>query len=509
MKRNYAASIGFKPFNRSLLRTSQTSRRRTLRTLAFASSCLVLLAVPTAGHAAKNQLSVIDDPARLLSADPITQDAALDEIRDLDADVVKLPVTWRSLAPRATSRKRPTGDLSDPATYGSAAWATIDRAIFGAALRGQKVWVMLTPPAPRWAVNREDAEAPGVLQPNPSDFADFVEAAGRHFASVKIWSLLNEPNLSLFMRPQFKNGVVVSAVHSRKMYRAGQAALKTAGHGADTILFGELLPRAPKPRRANGTTPPLLWLRDFFCLGVDLRPLTGTEARKRECNGFKPIKTSGFAYHPYTTPRGPLIDDDRPDSATIQHLGRVYDVLDAAYRHDRVTQRKMKIYSSEFGFQSAPPDDAAIPIRRIPEYLNVSEYLSYKDPRVASYSQYLLRDDLATEAFQSGLRFSDGSKKPGVYAAYTMPLVVVRRTATTVVVWGRLRDGTGAARSVELQGDAGEGFEKLATVRLSAGNDYFEKVLRGVSADGTVFRVKSGAHLSRKTKAGDAPAMLP
>lgn len=490
-----------------MLRTRSTSTRRAGVLVAVALATTTFVALPHSAEAASNQLSVIEDSARVLSPNPVVQDAALDEIRDLDADVVKIPVIWRNVAPKPTSRRFPGVDLADPAAYDQALLAVIDRAILGAGLRGQRVWLMLTSPAPRWAVPREDASAPGSTQPDPRRYAEFAKAAGRHFASVEMWSVLNEPNLSLFLRPQFKNGVAVSAVHYRKIYRAGEAALRSAGHRGDTILFGELLPRAPKPRRANSTIPPLLWLRDFFCLDEELKPLAGAAAKARECNGFKAIRASGFAYHPYTTPRGPLIDDDRPDSATIQHLGRVFAVLDAAYRQKRLTQRKAAIFSSEFGFQSDPPDPDATPLRRIPEYLNVSEYLSFKNPRVATYSQYLLIDDTHVDAFQSGLRRSNGKVKPGVYDAYRLPIVVVNRSARTVTVWGKVRNS--AARSVEIQADAGDGFEKVATVKINRRTGYFEGVVRGVDAAASTFRAVSGGSTSRQVRAIAAPSMLP
>lgn len=491
-----------------------TARFLTYRLSALAlgvalTVAALLLLTGRPAEAGNRQLSVIEDSARVLSSDPATQDAALNEMRDLDADIVKIPVIWRSVAPRPTSRSKPSADLSNPDSYPAGAWAVIDRAVLGASTRGLGVWLMLTAPAPRWAVDKEDAEAPGATQPDPKDYAEFATAAGAHFKSVKIWSIWNEPNLSLFLRPQFQNGVAVSAVHYRKLYRAGYDALRGAGHGRDTILFGELLPRAPVPRRANGTVPPLFWLREFFCLDAQLKAYTGAVARKHGCTGFKPIKTSGFAYHPYTTPDGPFWRDQRPDSAMIQHLGRVFKVLDAASRSGHLAQRRLKVYSSEFGFQSNPPDRTMIPIDAIPLYLNASEYMSYRNSRVATYSQYLLRDDGANEAFQSGLRFEDGTPKPGVYDAYRMPIIVVRRSASSVLVWGKVRDGSSGSPKVEIQVDDGSGFRTVKTVRANRRSGYFQRVLTGVNADGDNFRTKSGSLFSRLTTAEPAPSMMP
>lgn len=467
----------------------------------------LLLVAPTVASAAKNQLSVLEDSARILSSDPALQDASLDEMATLDADVLKIPVLWSWIAPKPDSRRRPSIDLTDPDSYEAEKWTMLDRAVLGARLRGMRVWLMITAPAPRWAVKRDDADAPGSQSPDPKLYGEFVRAVGEHFPSVDMWSVWTEPNLSLFLRPQFKNGVAISAVHYRKLYRAAQASLSRSGHARDEILFGELLPRAPKPRRLNGTIPPLMWLRDFFCLGEDLRPLSGAAARERECNGFKEIRSTGFAYHPYTTPRGPLIDDDRPDSATIQHLSRVYEVLDAAYRHNRLSQRRARIFSSEYGFQSDPPDPDGAAQSRIPLFLNAGEYISFKDPRVATYSQYLLIDDSSVDAFQTGLRLLDGSPKRGIYDAYRLPLVVVRRSGRSVTVWGKSR--VSGSRAVELQASDGSGFEKVTSISVNRRTGYFERVVNGVDADTLTFRVKAGGFFSRKTEADSAPSSRP
>lgn len=478
-------------------------------TVIAAIGICVSLSTGESAVASGRQLSVIEDSARVLSPNPATQDAALDEIRNLDADIVKIPVLWRNVAPRGGSRNKPSRDLTDPATYGASAWATIDRAVLGARLRGLDVWLMLTAPAPRWAVAKESVPGPGAFDPDPQDFADFATAAGRHFASVRYWSIWNEPNLSLFLQPQYKDGVVLSAVHYRKMYRAGYDALTAAGHTGDTILFGELLPRAPLPKRVNGTVPPLMWLREFFCLDNNLNALSGAEARRHQCNGYQPINASGFAYHPYTTPQGPLWNDPLPDNATIHHLGRVYKVLDAASRLHRLATRRLKIYSSEFGFQSRPPDGKMTPLAKIPEYLNISEFLSFHDPRMATYSQYLINDDTALKSFQSGLRFSNGKAKPGVYNAYRLPLVVVSRGPSSVLVWGKLRDGSANATSVEIQSDDGSGFKTLATLRVNRRTHSFQRVVNDVNASTDVFRATSGSLTSRRTVAGPLPRMAP
>ena len=60
-------------------------------------------------------------------------------------------------------------------------------------------------------------------------------------------------------------------------------------------------------------------------------------------------------------------------------------------------------------------------MRRAPALMDLSEWIAFRNRRVASYSQYQLRDD---DFWQSGLRFADGDAKPGVYAAFSLPVFV-------------------------------------------------------------------------------------
>jgi hypothetical protein len=415
----------------------------------------------------------------------------------LGAEIVKLPVVWRSIAPAVK-----TSGLNDPNAYPAGAWDVLDRVVSGAHARGMKVWMMITAPAPTWAVARESTPGPGAYRPDPNALRDFAEAVGRRYGSVEIFSIWNEPNIKRFLQPQYSKGVAVSATHYRKMYEASYAGLVAAGRGKATILFGELLPRAKRPFTTYVT--PLMWLRDFFCIDNKGKKLRGRVARKHGCNGFKRIKTSGIAYHPYTMAGGPALRDPIKDNATIFYLKRVERVLDQASKQRRVSGRRLKIYSSEFGFQSDPPDINWTRIERIPGYLNASEYVSYKDSRIATYSQYELVDDFDLSFFQSGLRFVDGRVKPGVYQAYQLPFNVFKLRGNTVIVWGCLRSSPGGSQTAEIQVKTGSSYSTVATVNVSNRLGYFERKITVAGANAKTFRLQWGGLTSRSTKPGKA-----
>ena len=73
-------------------------------------------------------------------------------------------------------------------------------------------------------------------------------------------------------------------------------------------------------------------------------------------------------------------------------------------------------------------------------YLNWAEYISWRNPRIASYDQYLLTDPPSGN-FASGLEFAGGAPK-ATYAAYRMPIflpVTTLKKGDSAEVWGCVR----------------------------------------------------------------------
>lgn len=466
---------------------------KVLRAILLASAIAML--ATTCAQASRGQLSVVDDSNRLLSHDPAQQDAGLDEISSLGAEIVKFPILWREVAPAVN-----TGGLSDPNAYPVGAWDRFDRLYNGAQARGMKVWIMINAPAPLWAVEKEVSDFPGTYKPNPTLLGEFAEAVGKRYPNAAFISVWNEVNIATFLQPQTVGGVAQSAIQYRSMYRSAYDGLIRAGRSGSTILFGELLPRI-RPNEYRRKVAPLKFLRDFFCIDEKGRKVTGSAAKKLKCSGFQPIKTGGLAYHPYTMAGGPLVKEPFADNATIYYLKRVERVLDQASKQKRLAARKLPIYSSEFGLQSDPPDPYMTVIRKIPAYLNLSEYLHYKDSRVKTYSQYLLIDDADVGAFQTGLRFVDGTKKPGVYEAYQLPFDVFKYRGDTVTVWGAARAAT-SAQNVDLQVKSGSSWTTVQTIAVQPPLGYFERRITVPGANSKTFRLLWNGITSRTTKPG-------
>jgi hypothetical protein len=503
-----SASLTLGPQSRPKVQNLNTRNAKSIA-LGLAATLLLLALTSASAFASKSQLSIIEDPSRAMSPDKATRDASLDETKALGADFVKLPVTWRTYAPDGASTTKPTIDLKDPSAYPAGTWDVLDSAIAGAQERKLKVWLMITAPAPRWAVSQESAPGLGAYLPDPAEYADFVTAVGRRYSGVHYFSFWNEVNLKRYMQPQYKSGVVQSAIHYRDMYRAAYSALGASGHRSDTILFGELLPRY-QTYSPSLATRPLTWLRTFFCIDSKGKALKGAAASKNKCAGFKSLKSSGLAYHPYNAFNGPLaLETASKDNASIGYLSRVEKLLDQAYKAKHLSTRKLKIYNSEYGFQTDPPDDTlGNPIGKVPFFLNASEYLNWTDPRVATYSQYLLVDDPDESAFQSGLRFVDGSKKEAIYAAFQTPFMVFKgRTANQVSVWGCLRAKKSGTTSAKLEVKSGSKWTTVKSIPVSTSNGYFAQTVTLTGAKSKVYRVSWSGGISRFSRPGTPIAM--
>jgi hypothetical protein len=315
---------------------------------------------------------------------------------------------------------------------------------------------------------------------------------------VDLWSYWNEPDLAGWISPQYSHGIPVSARVYRKIVYAGHDALAASGHGGDEQLIGELLPFARTGHTTNKVRP-IEFLREMACVDSQYHPYTGKAAKARGCTNFKPLPGTGLAHHPYTLSGGPDVGNPNHDDASIGELGRVLSALDKLSNRHRLESQRMPVWVSEFGFQTNPPDQYAAPIKKVPGYLGESEWLAYRNPRVASYAQYPLVDDSRNGgSFQSGLRTSAGKKKPGVYAAFKVPFFVQRRSNNVVEVFGGVRAGAPGDKVTVESKLGGGSFKKLSggTVQLGT-QGYFDRVFTVSSAASRQYRFRFSGGKSR------------
>jgi hypothetical protein len=461
----------------------------------------VVLAAPA--HASSNQESIFEDDAALLGDDSLKREQTLDELQALGVDTVRGLVLWNRYAPDATSSTKPAGfDASDPNAYPAGNWARLDEFVQGAQARGMQVLLTPTGPGPGWASEcRGDYEARRICKPMPDEFGAFVTALGRRYRTVRRWSIWNEPNQGGWLQPQYSitsKGATPDAPHRyRKLVQAATAGLAASGHGGDQILLGETAPIGRTTGLlAKRSIPAVDFWRELMCLDSKGRRLTGSNAAVRDCTSPGSMDVTGIAHHPYTKGAGKA-PTDRGGSRdiTLASISRLYLWVDRGARAGRIP-RNLPVYSTEYGFQTNPPDRiAGVSLSAQAQYLNQADYLSWRDGRLRSFAQYELFDERDSGAFQTGLRFLDGRAKPGL-DAYRIPVWAFKRGSYTYV-WGMVRPTRAGAETatVEYYDARARAWKRARTVTVTAANRF---VYVRTKARGKYFRIAADGELSRK-----------
>ena len=371
--------------------------------------------------------SIMQDETLLLRSGAQVRDSALDEMRALGVDTVRVVPIWRDHAAAPLALRRPR----EP--YPAGTFGALDGVLAAARVRGLDVLLTPTGPGPAWASTcRGRPRARQACSPSPAAYGRFVRELGRRYPDQRLWAVWNEPNVANWLTPQFDaRGVPVSPGRYRSLVRAAARALAATGHRADTLLIGEIA-SVGQTRRSPRTR---VMAAELFARRLLARRVPGT----------------GFALHPYTTAAaGPVCARGAPGQLPPARLGRLRALLDRAGRRG-VVRRRLGIWLTEAGFQTNPPDPiAGIALAAQAARVNQLEWLATHSRRVRSTAQYLLLDDRRQAGFQSGLRFASGAAKPAL-GAYRIPIWVQRR-GRGADVWGRVRPAAAlGAQRVALQ----------------------------------------------------------
>ena len=288
------------------------------------------------------------------------------------------------------------------------------------------------------------------------------------------------------------------------MVERGIPALRAAAAPGAKVFVGELAPVGTDTKVIG----PQTFLRKWLCLDDGYKPLKGAKASAAGCKGFKKVVADGFAHHPYGSQAPNTKPPPGRDIVNISVMKRLSVALDKAARAGRIS-KGIPIYGTEFGFQSSPPDPfVGIDLKTQARLMNEGEEISYRNPRLRSYSQYLLYDDpprsgsaaIKWAGFQTGLRFSSGAAKPS-YDAYRLP-IVVHRKGGGVSIWGRVRPGTGT-RFVQIQRRSGGGFANDGALMQTNSLGYF-KTSRGKSIDLPLRRLRERSRPARGSRSAPA-----
>jgi hypothetical protein len=518
---------------RPLARASaaRIGRRRSLAPAPLLATGLLIAACGSSSVAssvaASGPEATFTDNVRLL-ADPA---GTLDTLRRLGVDRVRVFVPWASIAPRASSRQRPRGlDATNPDDYPPANWVVWDRIVSEASARGIGLDFNLGPGAPLWATGPGDPRGGPhpQWQPSAHQFGSFVRAIARRYDGtftppgatsalprVDYWAIWNEPNYGPDLAPQATHGSTVETAASiyRGLVDAAWTALQVTGHGHDTVLIGEVAARGVDGRPSRGApegfpgnfagTKPLRFVRALYCVDGKYRQYRGAAAALRGCpttaassRGFRAahpalFQASGFADHPYSQASPPNVEPiPDPDFTSLAQLPQLERILDRLQRIYGSTAHP-SIYLTEYGYITRPPKRSFyLTPSTAAYYLNWAEYLTWRDPRVQTITQYLLVDpppvgQYAYGGFASGLISYDGHVK-ATYDAYRLPLYLPATSARAgqrLEVWGCVRParyaamdtgGAGQQASVQFRRGSAGTWQTLQTVTVTGAHGYFD-----------------------------------
>jgi hypothetical protein len=355
-------------------------------------------AAKTKTHAKSFKLGLYDE-AQTLYGDPDVTFAQLDQ---LNSKLVRTNLYWGGRFGVANTKPAKGADPEDAAYR----WDIYDRLVKHAnANRIEVVFSIWS--TPRWASGSKDVRRP------PKSFADlqrFANAAakryngrtldpeGNPYGRVSLWLAWNEPNNPSFLWPQFVKvrgkWRAESARNYAKICNAIYNGVKAASR-SNKIACGVTAPRGNNiPGRARPSIPPVAFLR--------------------AAKGFGMKRFDAYAHHPYFTggesrQPGKAPPKTKRDTSQAIELGNI----DTLIREVTKLYGKKRIWITEYGYQTNPPDRAfGVSYKQQAAYMRQAVAIAKKHPRIDMMLWFLLRDDSRLAGWQSGLMRSSGAKKP-------------------------------------------------------------------------------------------------
>jgi hypothetical protein len=367
----------------------------------FALIALVtLVAVPAATVKAATRMPIgfFDDPSFRWSparAENLRAAAAT------GASIVHTTASWPQLAP---TRPADAADGDDRAYK----LADLDELVYQSGIYGLRVMIDITG-TPKWA---NGGKTPNVMPTRIGDLTAFARMLatrydGRHgHGSVSLWSVWNEPNLQLFLKPQFIGKKIVGPANYAKLYKAAYAGIKAANPWAK-VAIGETSARGrDKPLAGNSAT---------------VAP--GTFARLLA--QVKGLRFDAWAHHPYpTTPNMRPLQRVRYPNVTLSTLPQFEKDLNKWFH------RSVPVWITEYGHETKPGEPHGVTTSRQAAYAKQALTVARRDRNVQMFVWFTFRDSPGNP-WQSGLELPSGAHK-SAYSAFSSLARLIDGTTTTV-----------------------------------------------------------------------------
>jgi hypothetical protein len=347
---------------------------------------LAVAAVPAAASAGSRMfVGFQDDPSFRWEPDRLR---TLDHAQEANATVLRTTVYWYRLAP-----ERPTvaSNPFDPAYR----FEDLDDFVRGAQQRGMEVLLTIWG-TPGWA---NGGKGRNRLPTRLSDLTGFTRALASRYSGlyagyphVRFYSVWNEPNLELFLKPQFDaRGRSVGPALYARLYRAAHAGLK-AGNPSSLVAIGETSARG----RDRRTT--VRGVQQTHSPGRFAELLSKQRPR---------LRFDAWAHHPYpSTSAMKPTQKVRWPNVSLTSLPRFELALDKWFG-----RKNIPIWLTEYGHETSGAGRVGVPRSTQAAYAAQALTLAAKDPRVDMFIWFILEDNVTTP-WQSGLIEENGTKKP-------------------------------------------------------------------------------------------------
>jgi Cellulase (glycosyl hydrolase family 5) len=308
----------------------------------------------------------------------------IERASDDGASIVRLLVQWNIVAPRRPSN--PTNPFNPVYVLDD-----VDEAVRAAQEMGQEVMISISG-TPRWA---NGGLTPNRMPRRLSDLTAFSRAiaarySGRYsgYPFVRFWSVWNEPNLQLFLAPQFDNrGRSVAPRNYARLYAAAYAGIK-AGNPMAKVAIGETSARGSD--RATG-------LRPTHSPGKFAELVARANPR---------LRFDAWSHHPY-----PFVPSLRPNqrvrwpNVTLASMPRFNAELKTWFK-----RKSVRMWVTEYAHETRPEDNLGIPYSRQSAYVVQALSIARKYEFVDMFIWFVYQDDQG-QPWDSGLYRPSGAAK--------------------------------------------------------------------------------------------------
>jgi cellulase (glycosyl hydrolase family 5) len=314
----------------------------------------------------------------------------LDRARKAGATVIRTTVDWAAATPQRPSSPR---SPFDPAYR----LADVDDLARQAQLRGIELLITIWG-TPGWA---NGGQGPNRPPQRTGDLADFAQAiadrySGRHpgYPAVRLFSAWNEPNLELFLAPQFDaQGRPAAPAAYARIAQAIYDGVKR-GNADALVAVGETSARgrdSPAAGPAQESHSPGTFARLLAEENPDL-------------------SFDAWAQHPYPTrPNLPPAEPVRWPGVGLTSLERFGRALEGWFGRDEIP-----LWLTEYGHETQPAEELGVPELDQARFAREALGAAAGNPRVRMLVWFVLRDS-AGNPWKSGLIDESGELKPAFH----------------------------------------------------------------------------------------------